>query len=219
MKADYPSVLLIYTGGTIGMIENPETGALENFNFDHLLKHVPELKRFNYRISSYQFDPPIDSSDMEPAFWAKLVEIINYNYDSFDGFVILHGTDTMAYTASALSFMLENLSKPVILTGFEQAPETTLSIRYQCSNTHAFPRNTRGHCFGTASCTGTQSSGTQNFRIGECSPKGVVYQRTERCHRPGNHHRQHHPMRFRRRRNGTLRNRNPITAGRGDQRL
>ena len=113
MKADYPSVLLIYTGGTIGMIENPETGALENFNFDHLLKHVPELKRFNYRISSYQFDPPIDSSDMEPAFWAKLVEIINYNYDSFDGFVILHGTDTMAYTASALSFMLEHLSKPV----------------------------------------------------------------------------------------------------------
>ena len=112
-----PSVLLIYTGGTIGMIENPETGALENFNFDHLLKHVPELKRFNYRISSYQFNPPIDSSDMEPLYWAKLVKIINYNYNQFDGFVILHGTDTMAYTASALSFMLENLAKPVILTG------------------------------------------------------------------------------------------------------
>ncbi|WP_321519224.1 type I asparaginase [uncultured Bacteroides sp.] len=112
-----PSVLLIYTGGTIGMIQNAETGALENFNFDHLLKHVPELKKFNYRISSYQFDPPIDSSDMEPQAWAKLVKIINYNYDYFDGFVILHGTDTMAYTASALSFMLENLSKPVILTG------------------------------------------------------------------------------------------------------
>ena len=110
MRAETPSVLLIYTGGTIGMIENPETGALENFNFDHLLKHVPELKRFNYRISSYQFNPPIDSSDMEPAYWAKLVKIINYNYDYFDGFVILHGTDTMAYTASALSFMqhLEN---------------------------------------------------------------------------------------------------------------
>jgi L-asparaginases, type I len=77
----------------------------------------PNLKRFNYRISSYQFDPPIDSSDMEPQAWAKLVKIINYNYDNFDGFVILHGTDTMAYTASALSFMLENLSKPVILTG------------------------------------------------------------------------------------------------------
>lgn len=117
MKNELPAVLLIYTGGTIGMIENPETGALENFNFDHLLEHVPELKRFNYRIASYQFDPPIDSSDMEPAYWVKLVKIINYNYDSFDGFVVLHGTDTMAYTASALSFMLENLSKPVILTG------------------------------------------------------------------------------------------------------
>lgn len=117
MRVRTPSVLLIYTGGTIGMIANPETGALENFNFDHLLKHVPELKRFNYRISSYQFDPPIDSSDMEPSLWAKIVKIINYNYDYYDGFVILHGTDTMAYTASALSFMLENLSKPVILTG------------------------------------------------------------------------------------------------------
>ena len=117
MQINCPSVLLIYTGGTIGMIENPETGALENFNFDHLLKHVPELKRFNYHISSYQFNPPIDSSDMEPAFWAKIVKIISYNYDYFDGFVILHGTDTMAFTASALSFMLENLHKPVILTG------------------------------------------------------------------------------------------------------
>lgn len=117
MAMDYPSVLIIYTGGTIGMIENPETGALESFNFDHLLKHVPELKIFNYKIASYQFDPAIDSSDMEPKFWAKLVEIINDNYDLFDGFVILHGTDTMSYTASALSFMLENLSKPVILTG------------------------------------------------------------------------------------------------------
>ena len=125
MKADYPSVLLIYTGGTIGMIENPETGALENFNFAHLLKHVPELKRFNYHISSYQFEPPIDSSDMEPSLWAKIVAIINDNYESFDGFVILHGTDTMAYTASALSFMLENLAKPVILTG-SQLPIGTL---------------------------------------------------------------------------------------------
>lgn len=120
-----PSVLLIYTGGTIGMIENPETGALENFNFNQLLRHVPELRRFNCRISTYQFDPPIDSSDMEPALWAKLVRIINYNYHLFDGFVILHGTDTMSYTASALSFMLENLSKPVILTG-SQLPIGTL---------------------------------------------------------------------------------------------
>lgn len=117
ITSKYPSVLLIYTGGTIGMIENPETGALEAFNFYQLQENVPELKRFNYRISSYQFTPPIDSSDMEPKLWAKLVKIIEYNYNNFDGFVILHGTDTMAYTASALSFMLENLSKPVILTG------------------------------------------------------------------------------------------------------
>lgn len=116
-KSNYPSVLLIYTGGTIGMIENPETGALEAFDFDQLIENVPELKRFNCHINSYQFSSPIDSSDMEPALWAKLVKIITENYDLYDGFVILHGTDTMAYTASALSFMLENLSKPVILTG------------------------------------------------------------------------------------------------------
>lgn len=110
-------VMLIYTGGTIGMIRNVDTGALETFNFDHLRKHVPELNQFDYIIHSYQFDPPIDSSDMVPTLWAKLVKIIHYNYENFDGFVILHGTDTMAYTASALSFMLENLNKPVILTG------------------------------------------------------------------------------------------------------
>jgi len=110
-------VLIIYTGGTIGMIRNPETGALETFNFEHLMKHVPELREFDYSIRSYPFEPPIDSSDMKPELWAKLVKIIDYNYNSFDGFVILHGTDTMAYTASALSFALENLAKPVILTG------------------------------------------------------------------------------------------------------
>ena len=115
--ADCPSVLLIYTGGTIGMIENPVTGALESFYFVPLLKHVPELKRFNCHISTYQFNPPIDSSDMEPELWAKIVKIISSHYNDYDGFVILHGTDTMAYTACALSFMLENLSKPVILTG------------------------------------------------------------------------------------------------------
>ena len=116
-KPNYPSVLLIYTGGTIGMIENQETGALEAFNFDQLVENVPELKRFNYCIDSYQFTPPIDSSDMEPSLWSKLAKIIDKNYNKYDGFVILHGTDTMAFTASALSFMLEDLSKPVILTG------------------------------------------------------------------------------------------------------
>ena len=109
-----PSILIIYTGGTIGMIENPETGALLNFDFEHFRHYVPELKRFDYHIESYTFDPPIDSSDMEPRHWVKMVQVISDNYDRYDGFVILHGTDTMAYTASALSFMLENLAKPVI---------------------------------------------------------------------------------------------------------
>ena len=110
-------LLLIYTGGTIGMIRNPETGLLETFNFAHLTKHVPEIQEFNYIIDNHQFDPPIDSSDMTPALWAKLVGIIDQGYERYDGFIILHGTDTMAYTASALSFMLEGLGKPVILTG------------------------------------------------------------------------------------------------------
>ena len=111
------SVLLIYTGGTIGMIENPVTGALESFSFEQLLIHAPELKRFDYHIDSYQFDPPIDSSDMGPSHWIELVEIISSHYELYDGIVVLHGTDTMSYTASVLSFMLENLGKPVILTG------------------------------------------------------------------------------------------------------
>ena len=99
------------------MIENTTTGALESFNFEQLQKHVPELQKFNFPIDTYQFDPPMDSSDMEPNMWRKLVCIIHENYDRYQGFVILHGTDTMAYTASALSFMLEGLDKPVILTG------------------------------------------------------------------------------------------------------
>ena len=111
------SVLLIYTGGTIGMVKNMETGALESFNFNRLLEQVPELKRFDLEIATYTFNPPIDSSDVDPQHWDKLVSIIEANYNLYDGFVILHGTDTMAYTASALSFMLENLDKPVILTG------------------------------------------------------------------------------------------------------
>jgi L-asparaginase len=110
-------VLLVYTGGTIGMIQNPLTGALESFDFDQLLNHVPELRQLPVDIATRTFDPPIDSSDMDPLQWAKLVRIIDDAYDAFDGFVVLHGTDTMAFTASALSFMLEGLAKPVILTG------------------------------------------------------------------------------------------------------
>ena len=111
------NVLLIYTGGTIGMSRNPLTGALEPLNFEHLLKNVPELEQFSTQIATYQFNPPIDSSDMSPTLWTDIAHIIADNYNVYDGFVVLHGTDTMAYTASALSYMLENLTKPVILTG------------------------------------------------------------------------------------------------------
>ena len=110
-------VLLIYTGGTIGMNRNPQTGALEPFDFEHLLQNVPELEQFDIRIDTYQFQPPIDSSDMSPRRWTDLSHCIADHYDEYDGFVVLHGTDTMAYTASALSYMLENLTKPVIFTG------------------------------------------------------------------------------------------------------
>jgi L-asparaginase len=111
------SVLLIYTGGTIGMTEDETTGALKSFNFDYLKAHVPELSRLKFDIDSIQFRHPIDSSDMGPEEWKKIVHIIEDNYEKYDGFVILQGTDTMAYSASALSFMLKNLNKPVILTG------------------------------------------------------------------------------------------------------
>ena len=110
-------VLLIYTGGTIGMNCNPRTGVLEPFDFEHLLQNVPELKQFDTEIATYQFTPPIDSSDMSPRLWTELSHVIADHYDDYDGFVVLHGTDTMAYTASALSYMLENLTKPVIFTG------------------------------------------------------------------------------------------------------
>lgn len=111
------SILIIYTGGTIGMIENPETGALENFDMEQFRHYVPELKRFQFNIDAITFESPIDSSDMEPHCWVKIAKMIHDNYERYDGFVVLHGTDTMAYTASALSFMFENLGKPVIVTG------------------------------------------------------------------------------------------------------
>ena len=110
-------VLLIYTGGTIGMNRNAMTGALEPYDFERLRVRVPELQELPVEIASRQFDPPIDSSDMSPRLWMELADIIANSYDGYDGFVILHGTDTMAYTASALSFLLEGLTKPVILTG------------------------------------------------------------------------------------------------------
>lgn len=111
------SILLIYTGGTIGMKEESERSGLVPFDFSGIINEVPELSRFACKIDSYTFDPLIDSSDVEPGLWQKLAILIKEKYDLYDGFVILHGTDTMAYSASALSFMLENLAKPVIFTG------------------------------------------------------------------------------------------------------
>lgn len=110
-------VLLIYTGGTIGMGHNQRTGALEPLDFNHLVENVPEFKLIPTEVDTYQFDPPIDSSDMSPVRWKQLVKVISDRYDEYDGFVVLHGTDTMSYTASVLSFMFENLTKPIILTG------------------------------------------------------------------------------------------------------
>jgi len=111
------SILIIYTGGTIGMVNDPVTGSLVPVNFSDISDQVPELKKFGYKLRSVSFDPVLDSSNVEPANWVKMADVIEKNYSKFDGFVILHGTDTMAYSASALSFMLENLEKPVIFTG------------------------------------------------------------------------------------------------------
>lgn len=110
-------ILVIYTGGTIGMMHDKESGTLKPFNFGHLYSNIPVLANFNCCIDVHSFDPLIDSSNVHPDFWIKLAGVIEQNYEKYDGFVILHGTDTMAYSASALSFMLENLNKPVIFTG------------------------------------------------------------------------------------------------------
>ena len=112
-----PNILLIYTGGTIGMIKDFETGVLKAFNFKKLLQKIPELKHLDCNIETISFKKPIDSSNINPEKWIEIAEIIEGNYANFDGFVVLHGSDTMSYTASALSFMLENLNKPVVFTG------------------------------------------------------------------------------------------------------
>jgi L-asparaginase len=110
-------ILIIYTGGTIGMVSDPKTKTLVPINFEQIMENVPELERLNCRIKVHSFEDIIDSSNMSPAIWSRLAGLIQKNYDEVDGFVILHGSDTMSYSASALSFMLENLAKPVIFTG------------------------------------------------------------------------------------------------------
>jgi L-asparaginase len=111
------NILIIYTGGTIGMVNDAKTGTLIPFDFAQIKENVPELARLNYQLAVHSFNPILDSSNMDPKIWAELAELINEKYHQFDGFVLLHGSDTMSYTASALSFMLQNLAKPVVLTG------------------------------------------------------------------------------------------------------
>jgi len=120
-----PSILFIYTGGTIGMITRPGSDTLVPFNFEEVTKHVPEIQKFGFNLSAISFNPPVDSSNIDPAIWTRLAEVIGENYNDYDGFIVLHGTDTMAYSASALSFLLENLGKPVIFTG-SQLPISSL---------------------------------------------------------------------------------------------
>jgi len=110
-------VLIIYTGGTIGMEKDYETNSLRAFDFNHIFNKIPEMNLLECEVSVHQFSEPLDSSDVGPKEWKEIAQLIEKNYQNFDGFLILHGTDTMAYTASALSFMLKNLRKPVILTG------------------------------------------------------------------------------------------------------
>jgi L-asparaginase len=111
------SILIIYTGGTLGMLYDKKQDVLRPFDLAQLLEKMPELAAFDLDLQIIAFEKPIDSSNIQPAHWVALAQLIQANYATFDGFVVIHGTDTMAYSASALSFMLENLSKPVIFTG------------------------------------------------------------------------------------------------------
>ncbi|HPZ86748.1 MAG TPA: type I asparaginase [Flavihumibacter sp.] len=110
-------ILIIYTGGTVGMVVDSQSGALKPIGFREIRDNIPEIVRLGFEVDVHAFNPPLDSSNMQPAIWVDLAGIIGKKYDGYDGFVILHGSDTMAFTASALSFLLENLGKPVILTG------------------------------------------------------------------------------------------------------
>lgn len=174
---DTSSILLIYTGGTIGMKEDPSLHALKPFDFSQILEEVPELGKFAHRIDSYTFSPLIDSSDVEPSLWIALASLIEERYDSYDGFVILHGTDTMAYSASALSFMIEGLTKPVVFTGSQLpigTPRTDGKENLISSVEIAAAKDEEGHalvpevciCFDNILMRGNRTSkiNSDNFR-------------------------------------------------------
>lgn len=176
-NAEKSSILLIYTGGTIGMKEDPVLQALTPFDFSQILDEVPELGKFAYKIDSRTFDPLIDSSDIEPSNWLALVQLIEKEYDAYDGFVVLHGTDTMAYSASALSFMTEGLTKPVIFTGSQLpigAPRTDGKENLISAVEIAAAKDADGHalvpevciCFDNLLMRGNRTSkvNSDNFR-------------------------------------------------------
>ncbi|MFT3703652.1 MAG: type I asparaginase [Agriterribacter sp.] len=117
MAATGTKLFIIYTGGTIGMVYSEDTGSLVPMGFQEIKFHIPEIAKLGYEFDMHTFNPPIDSSNMSPEIWIQLANLIHDNYHAYDGFIILHGSDTMAFTASALSFMFSNLNKPVILTG------------------------------------------------------------------------------------------------------
>lgn len=177
---DKSSLLLIYTGGTIGMKLDEQAQALKPFDFTQILEEVPELRKFTCKIDSCTFDPLIDSSDVEPSLWLSLATLIEEKYDDYDGFVILHGTDTMAYSASALSFMIENLTKPVIFTGSQLpigVPRTDGKENLISSVEIASAKDTDGHalvpevciCFDNMLMRGNRTTKTNsnNFRAFE----------------------------------------------------
>ena len=164
----HSSVLLIYTGGTIGMKQDPADQTLKPFDFGQILEEVPELRKFSVEIDSFSFTPPIDSSDVEPGLWVSIARLIRDRYEDYDGFVILHGTDTMSYSASALSFMLDGLTKPVIFTGSQLpigVPRTDGRENLISSVEIAAARDAEGHamvpevciCFGSKLMRGNRT--------------------------------------------------------------
>ncbi|GAA4837644.1 asparaginase [Algivirga pacifica] len=170
------SILILYTGGTIGMDQDRESGSLVPFDFEQILEKVPELGRFDFNLTVFSLDPLIDSSDIKPSHWSTLADIIKEEYDNFDGFVILHGTDTMAYSASALSFMLEGLQKPVIFTGAQLpigVPRTDARENFISAMEMAAARSTDGSmlvqevciCFSSELLRGNRSKKVQNFNF------------------------------------------------------
>ena len=180
------SLLMIYTGGTIGMKQDATDQTLKPFDFGQILNEVPEIRKFAFKIDTYTFDPLIDSSDVEPALWVNLAQLIRDRYDLYDGFIILHGTDTMAYSASALSFMMDGLTKPVIFTGSQLpigVPRTDGKENLISAVEIASAKDSEGHalvpevCIYFNSllmrgnrCTKTDAEAFRAFRSPNCDP-------------------------------------------------